>query len=97
MAESFGEEKEIAMELTWFCVICSCCFKHLSGMRKVLKVRDISKEGVLKVFFFSFFFFTLNTPTGTLVIFARKYLLLSAVTFEKVMLFRDWSSYIPIT
>ena len=92
-------EKDKAKRLIWFCLCCSCSYKHLSGMRKILKIRDTAHINVFKVFFF----LILSTPTGTLGIFAREqyFELLAAVIFEKGILLRGWaiwnSSYIPVT
>lgn len=56
-------EKNIAKRLIWFCFCCSCSFKHLSGMRKILKIRDTVHINVFKKFVS---FLILSTPTDTL-------------------------------
>lgn len=59
-------KKDIAKRLIWFCFCGSCSFKHLSGLRKIIKIRDTAHINVL------IFFLILSTPTGILGIFARE-------------------------
>lgn len=56
LGESFGEGKEKRSKDTAFIIpvllLLLLFFQHLSGMKQILKIRDLAKENILKVFYF---------------------------------------------